>query len=152
MVFALAAAARGQTKVSSTQHCSKPEKEYTIDVGDRPNHAFAIGRMQCTWAKLEIAGVEIREENDTCFAEVSRKRSRFNCYAGFSAANGDRYFGRWEGFYMQKDGTEDVDAKLSIVAGPSKLKGLKGRWMCKTTYATDGSSDSQCEGEYELPR
>lgn len=152
MVLATGTAASGQTKVTATQHCSKPDKEYRIDVGDRPHHIFAISQAQCTWKDLEMAGVEISGENSTCFAEVRSEGVRFHCFSALSATNGDTVFGRWEGTFAPGHGTGAHSTSLRIVRGPEKLEGLKSKWNCKTAYAADGSSDSQCEGEYELPK
>jgi len=152
IVFVPATSVYGQMKVSSTQHCAKPTQAYNINVGDRPGHAFAISQMECTWTNLKLGGVDIKSETSTCFAEDDRERSLFNCYSAISASDSAKYFGRWQGAFTQKDGKYVDTATLSIVEGPSSLKGLKGKWTCKTSYGADGSSDSQCEGEYKLPK
>ena len=151
MVFAAGTAASGQTKVKATQHCGKAEKEYRIDVGDRPGHVFAISQLPCTWENLKMAGVGISGERSTCFAEVGAEGVRYQCFSAFSAANGDTIFGRWEGTFKPGRGTDAQQSSLRIVQGPGKLEGLKSKWSCRTTYAADGTSDSECEGEYELP-
>ena len=49
--FAFAGLALAQTKISGTSQCAKAEVEHSIDVGDQPNHAYAINQTKCTWTK-----------------------------------------------------------------------------------------------------
>ena len=37
-----------QTKISGTAQCGKPEKQQSMDVGDRAHHSFIIGQGKCT--------------------------------------------------------------------------------------------------------
>ena len=64
MVFlgaaALAATAVAQTKTSGTAQC-KSDPPAPVEVGDKPGHAFYIGKGQCTWTGFEIAGVAYKD-------------------------------------------------------------------------------------------
>jgi hypothetical protein len=154
VVFALAAVASAQTKVSGTAQCGKPDQQQAIEVGDRPNHSFVISQMKCTWTKsLEIAGLQSKEEVDTLFSEVSGNRSRDQGYAVGTMTNGDKYYGRVQGSATLKDGVpESAEGKWSFAGGTGKLKGLKGKGTFKSKGAPDGTSTFEVEGEYELPK
>jgi hypothetical protein len=155
IVFALAAAAIAQTKISGTIQCAKPDPEYSIQVGDRPNHAFVISQIKCTWIKpLEMAGVQTKKDVATDFSEVSGSRSRGQSYGVSTMTNGDKAYYREELSLTLKDGVpQSSEAKWTFVGGTGKLKGVKGKGTCKLTLAApDGSATWDCEGEYEVPK
>jgi hypothetical protein len=154
VVFALATVASAQTKVSGTFQCGKPDQQHAIEVGDRPNHSFAISQMKCTWTKsLEIAGVQSKEDVYTEFVEVSGNRSYGQLYGVGTMTNGDKYYLRPQGSGTLKDGLlETAEGKWSFAGGTGKLKGLKGKGTYKGKGAPDGTMTVEVEGEYELPK
>ncbi|MBZ5565050.1 MAG: hypothetical protein LAP13_21845 [Acidobacteriia bacterium] len=154
VVFALAAVASAQTKISGTLQCGKTDPVYTIQVGDRPNHSFGISQTKCTWTKpLEIAGVQSKEDVYTGFSEISGNRSNGHSYGVITMANGDKCYGRLQLSATLKDGVlESAEGKWSFVGATGKLKGLKGKATSKGKGAADGTSTWEVEGEYELPK
>jgi hypothetical protein len=154
VVFALAAVASAQTKVSGTLQCAKPDQQHAIEVGDRPNHSFVINQMKCTWTKpLEIAGVQSKEDVYTGFSEVSGNRSYGQSYGVGTMTSGDKYYGRTQGSATLKDGVlESAEGKSSFAGGTGKLKGLKGKGTYTGKGAPAGTSTLEVEGEYELPK
>jgi hypothetical protein len=155
VVWALATVASAQTKISGTAQCGKGDPEYSIQVGDRPNHSFVISQDHCTWTKpMEIGGTQNKEGVGTEFAEISGNTPRGHYYFVDTMTNGDKAYWRQEFSLNLKDGVpQSGDTKWTFVGGTGKLKGLKGKGACKLTSATaDGSSTWECEGEYELPK
>jgi hypothetical protein len=154
VVFALAAGASAQTKVSGTLQCAKPDQQQAIAVGDRPNHSFAISQTKCTWTKpLEMAGIQTKEDVYTGFNEVSGNRARGQLYGVVTMTNGDKYYVRGQGSTTMKDGVpESAEGTWSFAGGTGKLKGLKGKGTYKGKGAPDGTSTYEVEGEYELPK
>jgi hypothetical protein len=155
IVFALAAAASAQTKISGSQRCAKPDQELAIQVGDRLNHSFVLTQAKCTWTKpMEFAGVLDKEGIDTDFAEISGNTSRARGYEVDTLANGDKVSFRYEATLTLKDGVaQSGEPRWTLFGGTGKLKGIKGKGSCKlTSAAADGSSTWDCEGEYELPK
>ena len=155
IVLALAAAASAQTKISGTQQCAKPDPEHSIQVGDRPNHSFAITQGKCTWTKpVEIEGIQSKEGVWTEFAEIRGNNSRYRFYYVDTMANGDQSFYRGKGTMTLKGGVpQSAEEKWTLVGGTGKLKGLKGKGTnTLKTAAADGSSTWDIEGEYELPK
>jgi ABC-type Na+ efflux pump permease subunit len=154
VVFALAAVASAQTKISGTLQCGKPDQQHAIEVGDRPNHSFTISQFKCTLTKsLEIAGLQSKEYVDTIFGEVSGNRSRGQAYGVVTMTNGDKYYVRAQDPATLKDGVlESSEGKWSFAGGTGKLKGLKGKGTYKGKGAPDGTSTYEIEGEYELPK
>ncbi|MBZ5516122.1 MAG: hypothetical protein LAN62_14995 [Acidobacteriia bacterium] len=154
IVFALAAVASAQTKISGTLQCGKADPVYAIQVGDRPNHSFVIGQIKCTWAKpLEIAGVNSKEDVYTNFSEVSGTRSRAQSYGVGTMADGDKFYVRPQGSAVMKGGVlESGEGQWTFVGGTGKLKGLKGKGTYKEKGQADGTMTVEVEGEYELPK
>lgn len=151
VVFALAAAASAQTKISGTEQCSKPDQEYSIQVGDRPNHSYVIQQGKCTWTKpMEIAGIQTKEGIYTGFVEISGDIARARGSYVETMANGDKAYYRYEGTSNLKDGVGETKSQLLRSTG--KLKGVKAKGICKYKVAADRSGTFDCEGEYELPK
>lgn len=53
-MLALGGASFGQTKISGTVKCSKPDEQHTLDVGDRPNHSLMIARDAPSLQRLSL--------------------------------------------------------------------------------------------------
>ncbi len=153
VVLALAVSAAAQNKFSGTTQCPKVEKEYKIEVGDRPGHIFAIVQGKCPWSKVEIAGIQLKDEFWTGFEEVSGNTGRGRFSALHVMANGDKIYGRGEYTTVWKDGVPQTsEGKWTFTGGTGKFKGLKAKGTHKAKYAADGSFTLECEGEYELPK
>jgi hypothetical protein len=153
IVFTLVAVASAQTKISGTAQCGKPEPQYAIQVGDRPNHSFAISQSKCPYTKpSEIAGTQTKEFVTTTFSETSGSRATTRSFVGGTMANGDKFQVRSQGSASVKEGAiESAEGTWSFVGGTGKLKGIKG----KGTYKGKGGPEGityEIEGEYELPK
>ena len=149
-----ATATAAQTKVSGTVQCAKPDTAYTLAAGDRPDHAFGLNRVRCTWTKpLEIAGLQTKEDELTGFSEVTGNSSTDRTYAVGTLSNGDKMFVRVQGKSMLKGGVPQSGAGTWAFAGGSgKLTGITGKGTFKCTSNPDGSSTCNVEGEYELAK
>ncbi|MCX6619376.1 MAG: hypothetical protein NTZ98_25185 [Acidobacteria bacterium] len=153
VVLALAALAAAQTKFSGAGQCGKVEKEYKIEVGDRPGHAFTIAQGKCTYTKGEIAGIQVKEEVWTGSGELSGNTIRVRFSSFLALTNGEKAYVRGDGTTTLKDGVPQTEeGKWTYAGGAGKLKGLKGKGTYKVKYAADGTSTFEAEGEYELPK
>lgn len=153
VVLALAALAAAQTKFSGAGQCGKVEKEYKIEVGDRPGHAFTIVQVKCTYTKGEIAGIQVKEEVWTGSGEVSGNTVRVRGASFLNMANGEKAYFRGDGAITLKDGAPQTEeGKWTFAGGDGKFKGLKGKGTYKCKFAGDGTSTCEAEGEYELPK
>ncbi len=146
--------AAAQTKISGTVECAKPETQHSIDIGDRPNHSFAIGQGKCTWTKpFEIAGTQSKEDVFTNFAEASGNTSRERGYVEGTLANGDKFHVRTTGTTKLKDGTpQGSEGKWNFAGGTGKVKGVKGGGEYKCKPAAEGALTCDVEGEATLPK
>lgn len=152
VVLALAASAAAQTKFSGTAQCAKPEKEYKIEVGDRPGHSFGIAQGKCTWTKGEVAEIQAKEEVWTASGERSGNTLRFRGASLLNMANGDKVYVRSEGSITFKDeAPQTEEGKWTFNSGTGKFKGLKGKGTYKCQYPAETSA-CEVEGEYELPK
>ncbi len=154
MVFALATLAGAQTKISGTIHCNKPDPQYGIEVGDRPNHSLAIEKFTCTWTKpMEIAAVQTKEGYSVVSGENSGNKATGRGYHVSTMANGDKFYARYQGTDTLKDGApQSSQGTWSFTGGTGKLKGIKGKGTYNGKAAADGGMAYEIEGEYELPK
>ena len=153
-VFTLAAAASAQTKISGTLQCTKADPVYTIQVGDRPDHAFTIGKLTCTWTKpTEIAGIIHKNEEVTMFGEVTGNRVRARSRNVDTMVNGDKYYVSTQASETLKEGAlQTAEVTWTITGGTGKFRGMKGKGTTKGKGAADDTSTWEVEGEYELPK
>jgi hypothetical protein len=154
IVFALAAAASAQNKISGTLQCSKADPVYTIQVGDRPDHAFTISKLTGTYTKpTEIGGIIHKSEEATIFGEVSGNRVRGRSRNVETMANGDKFYISTQFSETLKEGVlQTAEVTWTITGGAGKFKGMKGKGTGKGKGAADGTSTWEVEGEYELPK
>lgn len=154
MVLALAMAVTAQTKITGTCTCSKPEKQYSIRVGDRANHSFMISQLKCTWSQpLELEGVRSKEGVSTAFDEVTGSSSRTRGFYLNTLANGDKCHVRYQGTATVEAGLfQNAEGTWSYIGGTGNFRGLKGKGTYKGTGNADGSVTYQIEGEYQLPK
>jgi hypothetical protein len=151
VLLALAGAAAAQTKFSGAQQCAKPDPEYTVPVGDRPDHVMSLVKEKCTWTQGEMAGVQLKEEDDTIVSDVSGSAALDKGFGVGVMASGDKYFLHFEGTTTMKDKAPVSTAgTYTFTGGTGKLKGLKGKGTFKGTWNPDGTSKFQIEGEYAL--
>jgi hypothetical protein len=152
VLLAAAAAASAQTKFSGAQQCAKSDPEYTVPVGDKPDHVLLLAKQKCTWTSGEIAGVQIKEEDDTVTSDMSGSVGLDKGFGVGLMANGDKYFGHFEGKTVIKDKAPvSTTGTFTFTGGTGKLKGLKGKCPYKGTFNPDGTATFQIEGEYTLP-
>jgi len=153
VVLALAASAAAQNKISATGQCGKAEKDFKIDVGDRPGHGFMIAQGKCTWTKGEIAGIQVKEEVWTGSSELSGNTGRARWANLLTMANGEKVYCRGDGAVTLKDGAPQAEeGKWTFTGGTGKFKGIKGKGTYKCKFAADTTAACENEGEYELPK
>ncbi len=154
LAIALATAAAAQTKISGTIQCSKPDPAYSIDAGDRPNHALSVSKVQCTWTKpMEMAGSQAKDGVSVQSDERSGDKSNGRGVHWGTMASGDKYYVRYQGTGMWKEGAlQSTQGTWSYTGGTGKLKGIKGKgtYKCSKPNA-DGSLSYEIEGEYQVP-
>ncbi len=136
-----------QTKISGTNQCGKPDPKHIVQAGDRPDHTFAVMKVKCSWPKpLEIAGVQVKEEELTIFQEVTGSSGTDRTYVVATMANGDKLFVRAQGKVVLKDGVvQSAEGTWSYTGGTGKFRGIKG----KGTFKGNGTT-TDVEGEYQL--
>ena len=60
-VLLLASLSLAKDKLVSQWNCDKASDAHSIDVGDQPNHAYAVTKTTCTASKSEIGGTKEKE-------------------------------------------------------------------------------------------
>jgi hypothetical protein len=150
-VLLIAAAASAQGKVDSQLKCGKPSPQNSIDVGDKPNHAYSIAHFSCTYTKGEFDGVKNKDGAGTQFDEVTSDASRYHGYYMENEANGDAIHYSYEGKATLKGGKfVSGDHKWTAIRGTGKFAGIKASGTCKGTGNPDGGVAWTCDGTYTL--
>ena len=154
LVPALASVAVAQTKISGATQCGKPDLQHMVQVGDRPNHAFAISKNKCNWTKpFEIAGAQSKEDEGTNFAEITGNSASDRTYVVGTMSNGDKVFVRPQGKSTLKDGAfQSGSGTWAYTGGTGKLKGLKGTGTFTCKANPDGTATCSIVGDYQLPK
>ncbi|HEV8132310.1 MAG TPA: hypothetical protein VGQ81_13755 [Acidobacteriota bacterium] len=154
ILLALATVAFAQDKVSGTLQCAKADPQYSITVGDRPNHSFMIGQNECTWTKpMEIAGTQSKEHVSTASYDITGDKSTERGYALISMASGDKTRASWQGSSTMKEGQlQSGEGKWSFSTGTGKLRGIKGKGTYKCQGTAGGAFTCDVEGEYQVPK
>lgn len=154
VALTLSTAVWAQTKISGALQCGKADPSYTIPVGDRSDHAFAIGKTKCTWTTApEIAGTQAKDHEYTSFADIRGPRGQVRSGAVGTMANGDKNFVTTQGTITVKEGvTQTSEGTWSYTGGTGKLKGIKGKGTYKGKVGADGTMTIEVEGEYQLPK
>jgi hypothetical protein len=147
----VAACLSAQTKTSGTAIC-KMDPSTPVALTDKPNHAFAVGRAQCTWTGFEVAGMASKTGISTDLDEISGDTMTARGYHVSTMANGDTTVVKYQGSGKLKDG-KPLSGKgtWSYISGTGKFKGIKGKGTYMGTANADGSITYKIEGEYSLP-
>ena len=144
-----AAMAAGQTKVSGTAKCDKPEAQHVLEVGDRAGHAVVLVKQSCTWTTpIEMEGVKGTTYTAVVTSDASGSKGQDRGYVVLMMANGDKAFVRFTGTSVSdKDGNPvSGEGTWSYTGGTGKLRGVTG----KGTFKTKGGVEDMIEGEYSI--
>ena len=141
--------ALAQGKSNVQWKCDKPAVQHTINVGDKPGHAYAIDQIDCTAIKGEIAGVKIKSGTGTEFLDVKGDKTTGHGEFVESMENGDKNYYRYEFTGTSKNGAfESGSNKWSMTEGGGKMKGGKASGTCTAKGNADGSTSFDCMGTY----
>jgi hypothetical protein len=152
LACAIAWPAMAQTKISGKETCSKPDPNYTIDVGDQAGHTLMLQKLTCTWdTGMVIEGGNTKDSTDVSTSETRGTRTISNGYNMSTLDSGDKFTVRYRGTATAaKDGTVAYDGKWAFISGAGKLKGIKGGGTYKGTGPADGAATVDVEGEYTI--
>jgi hypothetical protein len=75
----------------------KPDPNHLTRVADDANHFMMLSQVTCIWSSGEIASVALKDEVDTVVADTVGSTSHDRGYGVGSAANGDKYYVRFDG-------------------------------------------------------
>jgi hypothetical protein len=147
-----AVGAGAQTKVSGTIKCNKPEPAYSIEVGDRPGHAKVLEKSACTWSEgMAIESDKAKDATNVATVDVTATRGNGNGSNVSTMESGDKFFASYRYTSPMKDGKPgETQGTWTYTGGTGKLKGVKGGGTFKITFAEDGTSTAEVEGEYTL--
>ncbi len=149
----LSCAALAQVKSIAQWKCDKPSNQHSIDVGDKPGHAYAVDQINCTPTKGDIDGAKRRSGTGTEFLEFSG--DKFAGHGEFveTMENGDKNFYTYQMTGTLKNGALQAGSdKWALREGVGKLKGAKATGTCKGTANPDQTVTWDCSGEYTMAK
>jgi hypothetical protein len=152
-VCALASATNALAQTKFTGKCSqgKPDPNHVLKVDDRANHVLMLGQVTCTWSSGEIAGLALKSEIDTAFSDAAGATSRDRGYGVGTAANGDKYYVRFEGTTNLKGETPTTaSGTWTFTGGTGKLRGLTGKGTFTGTFDASGGAVFDVVGDYTI--
>ncbi|MBZ5510592.1 MAG: hypothetical protein LAN70_05410 [Acidobacteriia bacterium] len=152
-VCLLSCGALAQVKMDNQWKCGKATIQHSIDVGDKPGHAYAVDQINCTAPKGEIDGVKRKSGMGTEFIEVTG--DKFTGHGEFveTMANGDKNFYTYQMMGTMKNGVLQAGSdKWTLREGGGKLKGAKASGTCKGAGNADQSATWDCTGEYTMAK
>ena len=151
LVCLSAGVALAQNKINNGWACGKPAMAQSIQIGDQPNHAYAIDQIKCTSTKGEIGGVKEKEGTGTEFSEVTGNNSSGHGVFVETMANGDMIHFTYQTTGTLKNGQfASGSNKFQATGGTGKFKGIKVSGSCTGTGNADGSSSWTCSGTYSM--
>jgi hypothetical protein len=151
MVMAMAVSAGAQSKFSGKCTQGKPDPNYTVQVGDKADHAMVLAKVKCTWASGDLGGDTLKEEEDVFTADVKGRTSRDHGYGTGTVASGDKYFVRFDGTTTyEKNAPVSGICTWNFTGGTGKLKGLTGKGTCTGKFDATGAAEFDIQGEYQI--
>lgn len=145
LLFGSAAMAQ---KIDTKWHCASPTENHKFDVGDQPDHSYAIAQGACT---ATASGSGEKTGAYTEFQEVWKASFTNHGRINVTMDNGDMAYYTYEGS-GPTDITKPATNKWKILSGTGKHKGIKGSGGCSGTRHDDGSSDWVCTGTYSMSK
>lgn len=143
----------GQSKVSVSWTCAKPATAQSIEVGDKPDHAYSIAQFKCAATKGEISDVKDKEGTGTEFDEATGNSSSGHGIYVETMANGDKIHYSYQSKATTKNGQlQSASNKWEATDGTGKFKGIKASGTCAGTGKPDGSAAWTCTGTYALSK
>ena len=141
-----------QVKSTFQLKCDKPSDQHSIDVGDQPGHAYVVQQSNCTAISGDIDGAKRKSGTATEFIEF--RGETFTGHGEFieTMENGDKNFYTYQLKGAVKDGVMQGSDTWSMREGGGKLKGAKGSGTCKAKSNPDGTTTSDCSGDYTMAK
>ncbi|MBZ5570097.1 MAG: hypothetical protein LAN64_19935 [Acidobacteriia bacterium] len=153
VVCLLSSAGLAQVKLDNQWKCDKPSNQHSINVGDKPGHAYSVEQINCTSTKGEFDGVKRKSGVGTEFIEVNG--DKFTGHGEFveTMANGDKNFYTYQMTGTMKNGALQAGSdKWTLREGGGKMKGGKASGTCKGAGNPDQSATWDCTGEYSMAK
>jgi hypothetical protein len=140
------------TKASGTATCKPDPAAPTPVAAGQPDHAYVIGKANCTWTGFSLAGQQYKDGVSLSLGEISGGKNSYGGYHVATTTTGDTSVSRFQGSATMKAGkTVSESGTWTLTSGTGKLKGIKGKGTYKGTPNADGSMSYKVEGEYTTP-
>lgn len=144
--FAIATVRAQSTSYTFSGVCSKPDQVQSVLAGDKPGHAFAVGRGRCSTSDHiggETGGVGAWADlEDVTTARVKARGMYIETFA-----SGDKVFYSYKQTLMMKGGAVvSGTGEFKITGGTGKLAAIKAEGKCTFTPIANGAMNYSCTG------
>jgi hypothetical protein len=153
VVCLLSCAGLAQVKSTVQWKCDKPSDQHSINVGDRPGHAYAVEQINCTPVSGDIDGAKRKSGTGTEFFEL--RGDNLTGHGEFieTMENGDKNFYIYQMKATLKDGVLLTGSDTwSMREGAGTLKGAKASGTCTGGGNPDGTATWNCSGDYTVAK
>ena len=135
--------------VEGDVHCAKPDKEYAIEVPDRPGHALIISERKCTWSEpLKILNAHTKDGVAIHFTEKMEGELHMHGFEVDTLDDGEKLTFRSMGEVLGEKGPATTKGRWSYMRGTGKYKGIKGGGTYEGKMDADGGLTLKLEGVY----
>ncbi len=129
--------------------CSKPEKQYSIDVPDRPGHALMISERKCSWSEpFKILKAHPQQATSVDFTEKMEGTLHMHGFEVDTLDDGEHLTFRIMGTVLAEHGPATTSGRWSYMRGTGKYKGIKGGGTYQGKLDADGGLTLELEGAY----
>ena len=141
------AQAAGKTNVQ--WKCDKPSMQYSIPIGDKGDHAYAIEQIKCTAVKGDINGNKMKSGTGTEFMNITGDKVAGHGEYVENMENGDKNVYKYEFTGTVKNNAfQGGSNKWWLTNGGGKMKGGKASGTCKAKGNADQTVSFDCMGTY----
>jgi hypothetical protein len=153
VVCLLSCVGLAQVKSTVQWKCDKPSDQHSINVGDKPGHAYAVDQINCTPVSGDINGAKRKSGTGTEFLEF--RSDKFTGQGEFveTMENGDKNFYTYQMKGILQNGVLQWGRDTwSMREGAGELKGAKANGTCKGAGNPDGTATWDCSGDYTMAK
>jgi hypothetical protein len=136
-------------KIEGKIQCSKPDKQYSIDVSDRPGHSLMISERKCSWSEpFKILNAHTKDGVTTHFTEKMEGELHMHGFEVDTLDDGEKLTFRTMGEVLGEKGPATTKGRWSYMRGTGKYKGIKGGGTYEGKMDADGGLTLEFEGAY----
>jgi hypothetical protein len=152
LFFSAAVLAQAKRTLSTQSNCGISLIHQTVSIDDHGHHSISLDQRECSFeSPTELNGSRIVKYISSGIDDVQFDKSHDQGYAVGDTADGDKYFLRYQGTAILKDGIPlQLAGKWRFTGGTGKLRGLTGQGTYSAQPTSSGGMVFKLEGSYQV--